>query len=71
MFYDHEPKPRDDEQIPTMPKNEKKEYLWTFYFDGSKTKEGVGVGCVLIDPKRNKTLITCRLEFECTNNVAQ
>jgi len=25
----------------------------------------------LIDPKKNKTLITCRLEFECTNNVSE
>ena len=41
------------------------------YFDGYKTKEGVGVSCVLIDPKKNKTLINCRLEFECTNNVAE
>ena len=43
----------------------------TLYFDGSKTKEGVEIGCVLIDQKKNKTLITCRLEFECTNNVAE
>ena len=41
------------------------------YFNESKTKEGAGVGCVLIDPKKNKTLIACRLEFECTNNVAE
>ena len=25
----------------------------------------------MIDPKKNKTLIACRLEFECTNNVAE
>ena len=41
------------------------------YFDDSKTKEGIGVGCVVIDPKKNKTLIACKLEFECTNNVAE
>ena len=27
---------------------------WTLYFDGSKSKEGAGAGCLLIDPKRNK-----------------
>ena len=41
---------------------------WTLYFDGSKSKEGARVGCLLIDPKGNKTCIACRLEFDCTNN---
>jgi ribonuclease HI len=26
---------------------------------------------MLIDPAGNKTLISCRLEFECTNNTAE
>jgi ribonuclease HI len=46
-------------------------HIWSLYFDGSKSKEGDGVGCVLIDPTSNKTLIACRLEFECTNNMAE
>ena len=33
--------------------------------------DGVGVGCALIDPKGIKTMIMWRLEFECTNNVAE
>ena len=45
--------------------------IWTLYFDGSRNKEGAGVGCLLIDPHSNKTKIACRLEFECTNNVAE
>jgi ribonuclease HI len=45
--------------------------IWSLYFDGSKSKEGVGAGCVIIDLACNKTLITCRLEFECTNNTAE
>jgi hypothetical protein len=32
--------------------------IWSLYFDGSKSREGVGVGCVLIDPKGNKTFIS-------------
>ena len=24
--------------------------LWSLYFDGSKSKEGAGAGCLLIDP---------------------
>ena len=33
--------------------------------------EGSGVGCVLIDPKKNKNFLSCILEFECTNNTAE
>ena len=61
MFYDHEQASGNDELILTTLENEKKEDCWTLYFDRSKTKEGVRIGCVLIDPKKNKTLITCRL----------
>ena len=45
--------------------------VWTLFFDGSMSKEGAGTGCVLIDPKGIKIMITCRLEFECTNNMVE
>jgi len=45
--------------------------FWTLFFDGSKTLEGSGAGCVLIDPKKNKHFLSCRLDFECTNNTAE
>ena len=45
--------------------------FWTLLFDGSKTLEGSGTGCVLINPKKNKHFLSCRLEFECTNNTAE
>ena len=45
--------------------------FWTLYFDGSKTLEGSGAGCVLIGPEKNKHFLSCRLEFECTNNIAK
>jgi ribonuclease HI len=48
-----------------------KNQIWSLYFDGSKSKEGAGAGCVIIDPSGNKTLIACRLEFECTNNTTE
>ena len=44
---------------------------WSLYFDGSKSKEGAGAGCIIIDPAGNKTLMACILEFECTNNTAE
>jgi hypothetical protein len=45
--------------------------IWSLYFDGSKSKEGAGASCVIIDLAGNKTLIACRLEFECTNNTVE
>jgi ribonuclease HI len=48
-----------------------KNQIWSLYFDGSKSKEGASAGCVIMDPAGNKTLIACRLEFECTNNIAE
>jgi ribonuclease HI len=45
--------------------------IWSLYFDGSKSKEGAGAGCIIIDLAGNKTLLACRLEFECTNNIAE
>jgi ribonuclease HI len=45
--------------------------MWTLYFDGSRNKEGAGVGCLLINPHGNKMMIACCLEFECTNNVVE
>ena len=47
------------------------ESFWILYFDGSKTLEGSGDGCVLIDPEKNKHFISCILEFKCTNNIAE
>jgi hypothetical protein len=44
---------------------------WTLYFDGSKSQEGSGAGCILIDPKGKRHFLSCRLEFECTNNTIE
>jgi ribonuclease HI len=41
----------------------------TLFFDGSKSLEGVGIRCILRNEKWNKTLVACRLEFQCTNNT--
>jgi ribonuclease HI len=48
-----------------------KNQIWSLYFDGSKSKEGAGVGYIIINPIGNKKLIACRLESECTNNTAE
>ena len=33
--------------------------------------EGLGDGCVLVDPKKNKHFLSCILAFECNNNTAK
>jgi ribonuclease HI len=43
----------------------------TLYFDGSNSQEGSGAGCILIDEKGKRNFLSCRLEFECTNNTVE
>jgi hypothetical protein len=57
--------------LPNVPNTTNEAQIWSLYFDGSKSKEGASAGCVLIDPVGNNTLISCRLEFECTNNITE
>ena len=38
--------------------------FWSLYFDGSKSSEGAGAGCILVSPEGEKTMLSCRLEFE-------
>jgi ribonuclease HI len=66
------------EQIGGEEESDKKEeadrffpQVWTLYFDGSKSQEGSGAGCILIDPKGKRHFLFCRLEFESTNNIVE
>jgi len=45
--------------------------FWPLYFGGSKSSEGAGAGCILVSPEGEKNMLSCRLEFECTNNTAK
>jgi hypothetical protein len=45
--------------LPNTPSTANDPKIWSLYFDGSKSKEGAGVPCVLIDPTGNKTFIVC------------
>jgi ribonuclease HI len=45
--------------------------MWTMFFDRSISYEGVGVGCILVDPEQRKTPISYHLEFKCTNNTVE
>jgi len=45
--------------------------MWTLFFDGSKSLEGIGVGFILKDPNGKKTMNSCKLELQCTNNTTK
>jgi hypothetical protein len=65
----------DKNEIPKVDLNKKvpnfTSEIWTLFFDGSKSQEGVGVGCIFIDPVGKHSFLSCRLEFECTNNTVE
>ncbi|XP_043716235.1 uncharacterized protein Mb2253c-like [Telopea speciosissima] len=44
---------------------------WKLFFDGSKTKQGVGAGVVLRSPEGTETQVAFRLDFPCSNNQAE
>ena len=43
--------------------------LWSLYFDNSKSKYGIVVGCLLIDLHGNRTWLSCQLESKCSDNM--
>jgi hypothetical protein len=44
---------------------------WTVFCDGSWGTFGVGAAAVLISPSKIKACYAARLEFNCTNNIAE
>lgn len=47
------------------------EGVWKYFFDGAYSKEGIGVGFLLIKPGGNMIPFSFKLEFVTTNNVAE
>ena len=60
-----------DQDVLTINKIVDNSLFWSLYFDGSKSSEGSRVGCILVSPQGEKMMLSCRLEFECTNNTAE
>ncbi|CAL9018448.1 unnamed protein product [Prunus brigantina] len=58
-------------ELPEMVATVTKEEPWTLYFDGSSTSKGGGAGVVLINPNGQATALSFKLDFPCTNNVAE
>ena len=45
--------------------------IWKMHFDDANSRHGAGAGIVLISLAREETIHSFRLEFDCTNNVAE
>jgi hypothetical protein len=45
--------------------------VWKMFFDGVSSREGVGVGVLLVSPVQEIISLSYKLEFETTNNVAE
>ena len=46
--------------------------LWSMYFDGSCTKNNFGAGFWITNTEKNHTeSISCKLNFQCSNNIAE
>ena len=41
------------------------------YFDGASNALGHGIGAILMSPDGSHYLFTARLNFDCTNNIAE
>lgn len=48
-----------------------KDETWELDFDGSKCRTGSGAGVVLISPTKKSIPLSYRLNFLCTNNIAE
>ena len=57
--------------IPVQIKKEEPDGLWQMYFDGSSSKEGAGVGVLLISAGGEVISLMYKLEFKTTNNTAK
>ncbi|VVA33944.1 PREDICTED: LOW QUALITY PROTEIN, partial [Prunus dulcis] len=58
-------------ELPEVVATVVEEASWTLYFDGSSTTNGGGAGVVIINPERQATALSFKLDFPCTNNVAE
>lgn len=44
---------------------------WKMFFDGASKALGHGIGAVLVSPERDHYPVIAKLNFYCTNNVAE
>jgi hypothetical protein len=64
FIADWTPGAQDDERT-------KDNEAWTVFCDGSRGTFGTGAAAILISPSKIRTCYAARLEFNCTNNIAE
>jgi hypothetical protein len=57
-----------DESVMTVEEGTKS---WQMYFDGAMNLKGCGVGAVLVSPAKEQYPVSIKLQFPCTNNIAE
>ncbi|PKI61223.1 hypothetical protein CRG98_018371 [Punica granatum] len=51
--------------------SEENKFAWRMYFDGAVNSTGSGIGAVLISPDGHYYPVVAKVDFPCTNNVAE
>ncbi|CAL0301300.1 unnamed protein product [Lupinus luteus] len=51
--------------------DEPEDDVWEMYFDGAVNTHGSGIGAVIISPVGKQYPVAVKLDFECTNNIAE
>ncbi|PKI52181.1 hypothetical protein CRG98_027424, partial [Punica granatum] len=51
--------------------SEENKFAWRMYFDGAINSTGSGIGAVLISPDGRYYPVAAKVDFPCTNNVAE
>ena len=54
-----------------MERKHNEEGMWKIFFDGPLSKEGDGAGVWIISPNMEFKVCSYKLNFKCTNNVAE
>ena len=58
-------------EILTIEEDEIEDEGWNMYFDGAVNMHGSGIGAVVVSPTGKQYPVAIKLNFECTNNIAE
>ena len=60
-----------NEEILVIEEDEVEDEGWKMYFDGAVNMHGSGIGAVVVSPTGKQYPVAIKLNFECTNNIAE
>ena len=61
----------DGEILAVESEEAEEENVWKMYFDGAVNMHGSGIGAVVVSPTGKQYPVAIKLDFECTNNIAE